>query len=131
MTLRGMFTALPLAFACAALSPHAAVGQTGEAKPTPSTSGEAPARPATPPGRVDAARLPVNLDWITRQLRGSGDIERFVGNRLEYQLSVYALSPTIRVFAPGENQTTSPVPDSAPVHREFLDFWSGWKRGRR
>ncbi len=131
MTMRRIFTVLPLVFACAALSTHAAQGQTAGPKPGSATRAESPAAPAAQTAGVDASRLPVNVDRIARQLRATRDTERFVGNRLEYQLSVYALSPVIRVFAPGENQTTGPVRDSAPAHREFIDFWSGWKRGRR
>ncbi len=131
MTMRGIFTAVPLVFACVVAPDLASAGQAGGAKPAAPASVDAPVKAPARAARVDAARLPVNVDRITRKLRSSRDTEVFSGTSLEYHLSVYAMAPAIRIFLPGENQTAGPVRDSAPAHREFIDFWSGWKRGRR
>lgn len=131
MTMRGIFTVVPLVFACVTVPGLTAANQAGGSTTATTHPVSAPAKAPAGGGRVDAARLPVSVDRITRQLKSGRDMEVFSGASLEYHLSVYAMAPAIRVFLPGENQTTGPVRDSAPAHHDFIDFWSGWKRGRR
>jgi len=70
---------------------------------------------------VDAERLPLDLDRMRQQLQSDTSEERD-GLNLSYFVRIYALSPPIPLFAPGENITTGPVPYGAPTHQEFIDF---------
>ena len=77
-------------------------------------------------GRVDADRLPIDIDRIARQLKTkSSEIrEEREGLRLRYFLSVYGEAPAIRLFLREDNFKTGPVPHSAPTHQEFMDYWT-------
>ena len=73
---------------------------------------------------IDADRLPVDIDRISRQLEADIEIEVRDGLRLRYTVSVYGESPAIRLFSRGESQTAGPVPYSAPTHQGFMNVWT-------
>lgn len=77
-----------------------------------------------PSGSVDADRLPLDVNRIRRQLETTQDREERDGLNLRYFVSIYGEAPAIRLFLEGENLRVGPVPNTAPTHQEFLDFWT-------
>ena len=72
--------------------------------------------------QLDVDRLPIDVERIQRQIRqGSTEAEQREGLNLRYQVEVFGRAPEIRIFAPGENLTTGPVPYGAPTHQEMID----------
>jgi hypothetical protein len=72
--------------------------------------------------QVDISRLPLDLARIERQLRQSASTtETRDGLNLRYEVQVFGRAPELRIFLPGENLTTGPVPYGAPTHREMIE----------
>jgi hypothetical protein len=82
------------------------------------------AAPVAAQSRINADRLPLDLNRVKRQLAASTDRVERDGLNLRYHISIYAPSPRIELFAPDENLTTGPVPYGAPTHRDFIEFWT-------
>jgi len=84
----------------------------------------APPPPASDP-QIDATKLGVSLERIQKGLRitEARDRQRQAGDalRLEFQVQVYGMAPKIDVLK-GVDLSNSPVPGTAPTHREVIDF---------
>jgi hypothetical protein len=81
-------------------------------------------RAATPAGAgppaVDAAKLPVNLRRIGRQIRQAEIREERSGLTLHYTIDVYGEAPPIQIVTPQDNILTGSVPGASPTHGEML-----------
>src|SRR5207248_3039666 len=74
--------------------------------------------------RIDADRLPIDMQRIRRELRSSEIREEREGLNLRYFLNIYGEAPAIRLFLRNENLKTGPVPHTAPTHQEFIEYWT-------
>lgn len=79
---------------------------------------------AAQPTRVNADRLPINIQRIQRQLQTSTIREEREGLNLRYFLNVYGEAPALRLFTKDDNLATGPVPYGAPTHQEFINLWT-------
>ena len=76
--------------------------------------------PRREPG-IDVDRLPINLSRVRRELTAVTTERRDEdGLNLRYEIQVYGRAPEIRLFVPGDNLTTGPVPYGAPTHQEII-----------
>lgn len=83
-----------------------------------------PVSPAiqAPATSVDAAKLGINLSRIQRRLQASAESQSRDGLNLRFFVDVYALAPPIVLLTKEDNLDTGRVPDSAPTHREVMQF---------
>ena len=86
------------------------------------------AKPAPPPDSpdtiyIDPTKLGVSLDRIQKGLRIAEAREQSKGDglRLEYNILVFGAAPRIDVLS-GFDLFNGHVPDSAPTHREFIEY---------
>lgn len=72
---------------------------------------------------IDPTKLGVSLDRIQKGLRVAEAKEQRTGEglRIEYNVQVFGTAPRIDVLS-GFDLFNGAVPDSAPTHREYLDF---------
>jgi len=70
---------------------------------------------------VDAKRLPVDLNKLTRELRQSAATESHNGLHIRYTVDVYGQAPRIELFTRQDNLKDGPVPYGAPSHREMIE----------
>ena len=74
---------------------------------------------------IDAARLGVSIDRIRRELRIQESTETITSNgrKLNVRVQVFGQAPPIDFFADKDfSLTLGPVPNSAPTHREHIEF---------
>ena len=91
----------------------AAAAQEPQAQPTPAaTSLTAP----------DTTQYGLNLARIQRGLQRSAERQDYDGLNLRYYVSVYAPSPSIKLFTPLDNLLYGQAPYGGPTHREMMDL---------
>lgn len=88
---------------------------------------EAQARPAppattTPAAAADSTQYGLNLARIQRGLQKSAERQEYDGLNLRYYVSVYAPSPSIKLFTPLDNLLYGQAPYGGPTHREMMDL---------
>jgi hypothetical protein len=71
---------------------------------------------------VDVSRLPINLEKIQRELRQSSIRQEGEGLNIRYIIDVYGQAPPIVIFGPHFDLLYGPVPNSAPTHKEMIEF---------
>jgi hypothetical protein len=79
-------------------------------------------QPDTP--QIDPTKLGVSLTRIQKGLRLAEVKDKAAGQglRLEFNVQVFGVAPRIDVIPDGEDLVFGVVPDSAPTHREYLEF---------
>ena len=83
-----------------------------------------PAPPAatTPAAASDSTQYGLNLSRIQRGLQKSAERQEYDGLNLRYYVSVYAPSPSIKLFTPLDNLLYGQAPYGGPTHREMMDL---------
>ena len=82
-----------------------------------------PAPPAaTSPAAKDSTQYGLNLARIQRGLQKSAERQEYDGLNLRYYVSVYAPSPSIKLFTPLDNLLYGQAPYGGPTHREMMDL---------
>jgi hypothetical protein len=93
----------------------AASAQEAQAQPAPpATTAPAPA--------ADSTQYGLNLARIQRGLQKSAERQEYDGLNLRYYVSVYAPSPSIKLFTPLDNLLYGQAPYGGPTHRETMDL---------
>ena len=77
-----------------------------------------------PQGRIDADRLPVNVQRIKRELRSSTIREERDGMNLRYFVNIYGQGPRLQLFTKDDNLASGPTPYGAPTHQDFIQHWT-------
>jgi hypothetical protein len=78
-------------------------------------SGQSPA--------LDATKMGVSLDRIRRELGPEApETTTFRNGRLTVRVDVFGIAPTIDLIPDDFSLTYGPVPNSAPTHREHIEF---------
>ena len=89
---------------------------------------EPPAQPAPPaatapaPAAETTQQYGLNLARIQRGLQKSAERQEYDGLNLRYYVSVYAPSPSIKLFTPLDNLLYGQAPYGGPTHREMMDL---------
>jgi hypothetical protein len=72
---------------------------------------------------IDVSKMGVSLDRIRRQLAPeSTETFKADGLKLNIRVDVFGQAPAIELFPDDFSLTYGPVPNSAPTHREHIDF---------
>lgn len=72
---------------------------------------------------IDASKMGVSLDRIRRQLvTESREMISADGLKLDVRVDVFGQAPSLDFIPEGFNLTFGPVPNSAPTHREHIEF---------
>lgn len=81
------------------------------------------AQTTTPAPAIDASKMGVSLDRIRRQLAPE-PTETFKadGLKLNIRVDVFGLAPPIDFVPDDFSLTFGPVPNSAPTHREHIEY---------
>ena len=82
----------------------------------------APPATATPAPAADSTQYGLNLARIQRGLQKSAERQEYDGLNLRYYVSVYAPSPSIKLFTPLDNLLYGQAPYGGPTHREMMDL---------
>ena len=93
----------------------AASAQEAQAQPAPPAT-------ATPAPATDSTQYGLNLARIQRGLQKSAERQEYDGLNLRYYVSVYAPSPSIKLFTPLDNLLYGQAPYGGPTHREMMDL---------
>lgn len=93
----------------------AASAQEAQARPAPSAT-------TTPAAAADSTQYGLNLARIQRGLQKSAERQEYDGLNLRYYVSVYAPSPSIKLFTPLDNLLYGQAPYGGPTHREMMDL---------
>ena len=72
--------------------------------------------------RVDATKLPVNLDRLQRKVQESVAREQNTGFTLHYTVDVFAPAPRIQLFQPDDNLRFGTPRYAIPTHQEMMDI---------
>jgi hypothetical protein len=83
------------------------------------------ARAEAEPPPIDAAKLGVSFERIRRELRIQESTETITANgrKLNIRVEVFGQAPPIDFFSDKDfSLTVGPVPNSAPTHREHIEF---------
>ena len=83
-----------------------------------------PAPPAVAPATpsAESQQYGLNLARIQRGLQKSAERQEYDGLNLRYYVSVYAPSPSIKLFTPLDNLLYGQAPYGGPTHREMMDL---------
>ena len=82
-----------------------------------------PTPPATTtPAAAADSQYGLNLARIQRGLQKSAERQEYDGLNLRYYVSVYAPSPSIKLFTPLDNLLYGQAPYGGPTHREMMDL---------
>jgi hypothetical protein len=93
----------------------AASAQEAQAQPAPPAT-------TTPAAASDSTQYGLNLARIQRGLQKSAERQEYDGLNLRYYVSVYAPSPSIKLFTPLDNLLYGQAPYGGPTHREMMDL---------
>ena len=92
-------------------------------------SAQEPQAPPAPPAATapsvaaeNTQQYGLNLARIQRGLQKSAERQEYDGLNLRYYVSVYAPSPSIKLFTPLDNLLYGQAPYGGPTHREMMDL---------
>jgi hypothetical protein len=82
----------------------------------------APPATTAPAAAADSTQYGLNLARIQRGLQKSAERQEYDNLNLRYYVSVYAPSPSIKLFTPLDNLLYGQAPYGGPTHREMMDL---------